>query len=61
MVLYAPLAILFIKVISRENGAVAVSYEQVATSVAVFLGIPLGAAIFTRGSWLARSGTTRCS
>ncbi|KAF9690388.1 hypothetical protein EKO04_011582 [Ascochyta lentis] len=48
MVLYAPLAILFIKVISRENGTVAVSYEQVATSVAVFLGIPLGAAILTR-------------
>ncbi|KAJ4332502.1 arsenicals resistance [Didymella glomerata] len=48
MVLYAPLAILFIRVISRDTGAVAVSYEQVATSVAVFLGIPLGAAIFTR-------------
>merc|ERR1712137_419133 len=48
MILYAPLAILFIKVISRETGTVAVSYEQVATSVAVFLGIPLGAAILTR-------------
>ncbi|KAI4638025.1 hypothetical protein J4E93_010493 [Alternaria ventricosa] len=48
MILYAPLAILFIKVISRETGTVAVSYETVATSVAVFLGIPLGAAILTR-------------
>lgn len=49
MILYAPLAILFIKVISRETGTVVVvSYEQVATSVAVFLGIPLGAAILTR-------------
>ncbi|KAI4284720.1 MAG: hypothetical protein L6R35_004828 [Caloplaca aegaea] len=48
MVLYAPLAILFIKVISHETGTVAVSYETVATSVAVFLGIPLGAAILTR-------------
>ncbi|KAL5374227.1 hypothetical protein PMIN06_012463 [Paraphaeosphaeria minitans] len=48
MILYAPLAILFIKVISRETGTVAVSYETVATSVAVFLGIPLGAAIITR-------------
>jgi ACR3 family arsenite transporter len=38
----------FVKVISRETGTVAVSYEQVATSVAVFLGIPLGAAILTR-------------
>ncbi|KAI4616416.1 uncharacterized protein J4E87_008682 [Alternaria ethzedia] len=48
MILYAPLAILFIKVISRETGTVAVSFETVATSVAVFLGIPLGAAILTR-------------
>ncbi|CAI9633558.1 unnamed protein product [Alternaria burnsii] len=48
MILYAPLAILFIKVISRETGTVAVSYETVATSVAVFLGVPLGAAILTR-------------
>ncbi|KAI1545421.1 arsenical-resistance protein [Pyrenophora tritici-repentis] len=48
MVLYAPLAILFIKVISHETGTVAVSYETVATSVAVFLGIPLAAAIVTR-------------
>jgi ACR3 family arsenite efflux pump ArsB len=43
-----PLAILFIKVISRETGTVAVSYETVATSVAVFLGISLGATILTR-------------
>lgn len=48
MVLYAPLALLFIKVISRETGTVAVSYDTVATSVGVFLGIPLGAAIVTR-------------
>lgn len=48
MILYAPLAILFIRVIGHESGAVAVSYEMVATSVAVFLGIPLGAAILTR-------------
>ncbi|PVH93760.1 arsenical-resistance protein ACR3 [Periconia macrospinosa] len=48
MILYAPLALLFIKVISRETGAVAVSYDTVAKSVAVFLGIPLGAAIVTR-------------
>jgi len=48
MVLYAPLAILFIKVISHADATVAVSYTTVATSVAVFLGIPLGAAIVTR-------------
>ena len=50
MVLYAPLAILFIKVISRESGALDVQYSTVAKSVAVFLGIPLGAAIVTRFS-----------
>ncbi|KAK4693862.1 arsenite transporter, partial [Lecanoromycetidae sp. Uapishka_2] len=48
MVLYAPLAILFIRVIGRSGEAVNVSYSTVATSVAVFLGIPLGAAIVTR-------------
>lgn len=50
MVLYAPLATLFIRVISHANGAASTSYSTVATSVAVFLGIPLGAAIVTRYS-----------
>ena len=50
MVLFAPLAILFIKVISHEEGAFDISYAVVAKSVAVFLGIPLGAAILTRFS-----------
>lgn len=48
MVLYAPLAILFLSVIGNSGSAVNVSYSTVATSVAVFLGIPLGAAILTR-------------
>lgn len=48
MVLYAPLAVLFIRVIGHAGGGVTVSYSTVATSVAVFLGIPLGAAILTR-------------
>ena len=47
MVLYAPLAILFVNVISHGN-ATEVSYSIVARSVGVFLGIPLGAAIITR-------------
>jgi arsenite transporter len=50
MVLYAPLALLFIKVISGSEGTHAISYSTVAKSVAVFLGIPLGAAIITRFS-----------
>lgn len=48
MVLYAPLAVLYIKVISHSSSSISVSYSTVATSVAVFLGIPLGAAIITR-------------
>lgn len=48
MVLYAPLAILFVKIISRGDNDLQVSYSTVATSVGVFLGIPLGAAVVTR-------------
>ena len=48
MVLYAPLAILFIRVIGATPSTPTASYSTVATSVAVFLGIPLGAAIVTR-------------
>lgn len=47
MVLYAPLAILFVNVISNGESR-SVSYTIVARSVGVFLGIPLGAAIVTR-------------
>jgi ACR3 family arsenite transporter len=49
MILYAPLAVLFVKVISNSsNTHIPVSYTTVATSVGVFLGIPLGLAILTR-------------
>lgn len=48
MVLFAPLAIFFIQVISHSGSQVALSYSTAAKSVAVFLGIPLGAAIITR-------------
>jgi len=50
MVLFAPLAILFLRVISHSSSGVDVSYSTVAKSVAVFLGIPLGAAILTHFS-----------
>ncbi|RGP78885.1 arsenical-resistance [Fusarium longipes] len=48
MVLFAPMAVFFIRVISHESDGIDISYSVVATSVAVFLGIPLGAAIVTR-------------
>ncbi|KAJ5183497.1 arsenite efflux transporter ArsB [Penicillium capsulatum] len=47
MVLFAPIAILFIRVIGGSNGAT-IEYSLAAKSVGVFLGIPLGAAIVTR-------------
>lgn len=48
IVLYAPMAIFFINIISHSQSEITVSYSTVAISVAVFLGIPLGAAIVTR-------------
>ena len=56
MVLFAPLAVFFIRVISRESGPLDISYSIVATSVAVFLGIPLAAAIMTRFILRAAAG-----
>lgn len=55
MVLYAPLAIFFVRIISHSESAINVDYSTVATSVGVFLGIPLGAAIITRFALRASS------
>lgn len=49
MVLFAPLSILFIRIISNQD-VKEISYTTVSKSVGVFLGIPLGAAIITRFS-----------
>lgn len=56
-VLYAPMAVLFTNVMSKESTAESISYSIVATSVAVFLGTPLAAAILTRFlvRWLTSS------
>jgi arsenite transporter len=56
MVLFAPLAILFINIISGNDSTRSPSYAVVATSVAVFLGIPIGAAILTRLALLRAAG-----
>ncbi|KAF5518313.1 Arsenical-resistance protein Acr3 [Colletotrichum aenigma] len=48
IVLFAPVALLFIRVIGRDNSISSISYSTVASAVGVFLGIPLGAAIVTR-------------
>lgn len=48
MVLFAPIAILFIQVFSDGSSVSGLEYDLAAKSVGVFLGIPLGAAIATR-------------
>ncbi|KAM7195118.1 arsenical-resistance protein Acr3 [Naviculisporaceae sp. PSN 640] len=48
IILFAPLSLLFIQVFSPNGSTIDISYSTVATSVGVFLGIPLGAAILTR-------------
>lgn len=48
MVLFAPIALLFIEDFDNHNDVPAVHYSLAAKSVGVFLGIPLGAAIITR-------------
>ncbi|KAJ9131363.1 Arsenical-resistance protein [Pleurostoma richardsiae] len=56
MLLFAPLAVFFTRVMGNESGAPDVSYSVVATSIAVFLGIPLGAAILTRCAFYSTAG-----
>ncbi|KAJ1978367.1 arsenicals resistance [Dimargaris verticillata] len=50
MVLYAPLALFFVKVLSNGDDAqdFSIGYWVICRSVLLFLGIPLGAAIITR-------------
>lgn len=48
MVLYAPYALFMIKIISHSENIYDFSYEAVAKSVAVFLGIPLAGGLITR-------------
>ncbi|KAL2199921.1 sodium bile acid symporter family-domain-containing protein [Corynascus similis CBS 632.67] len=52
IVLFAPVSLLFIRVFnpgsSSASSTTSISYTTVATSVGVFLGIPLGAAMLTR-------------
>lgn len=56
IVLFAPVAVLFIQVFERSGERLDISYSTVATSVAVFLGIPLAAAILTRFALLRLGG-----
>lgn len=48
MVLFAPLAVFYTKIISHDSDGGRIDYDDVATSVAAYLGIPLAAAVVTR-------------
>lgn len=58
MVLYAPFAIWFVKIISGDS-TFQLEYRKVATSVGIYLGIPLGAGILTRFTLLYALGKRR--
>lgn len=58
MVLYAPFAIWFVNIISHDD-TLQLSYSKVATSVGIYLGIPLGAGIMTRLGMLRLLGRRR--
>ncbi|KAF9445902.1 arsenical-resistance protein ACR3 [Macrolepiota fuliginosa MF-IS2] len=48
IILYSPYALLFINVIGGQETSIHVSYRDVAISVLIYLGIPLGAGVVTR-------------
>ncbi|CAK1356736.1 Arsenical-resistance protein Acr3 [Cercospora beticola] len=63
IVLFAPMAVFYVQVVSKSPAPVANGgsdlYSKSATSVAVFLGIPLGAAVLTRLVLLRLMGERR--
>ncbi|EKG18210.1 Bile acid:sodium symporter [Macrophomina phaseolina MS6] len=59
IVLFAPLALFYVRVVSGDSASQTVQYDVVAKSVAVFLGIPLAAAILTRTLLRRLLGPTR--
>lgn len=56
IVLYAPMALFFVNVISQDN-SFALEYSKTAISVAIYLGIPLAAGVLTRFLVLGTMGT----
>ncbi|KAI0033195.1 arsenical-resistance protein ACR3 [Vararia minispora EC-137] len=58
IVLYSPLAVLFINVIGHEKAGLHLHYGDVAISVLIYLGIPLAAGCATRYAVWASAGKT---
>lgn len=59
IVLYAPMAVLFVNIISRAEDRLEISYGITALSVLIYLGIPLVAGVATRFGMLALLGRDR--
>ncbi|KDN45945.1 arsenical-resistance protein [Tilletiaria anomala UBC 951] len=59
IVLYAPMAVLFIDVISNAQEHVHLEYSKTAIAVLIYLGIPLSAGVLTRFSMQRLLGTRR--
>lgn len=48
IILYSPMSVFFINVISRSKNAISLGYGETAIAVLIYLGIPLGAGVLTR-------------
>lgn len=54
IILYSPMSVFFINIISRSDNAISLRYGDTAIAVLIYLGIPLGAGVLTRfgGLWV---------
>ncbi|KGB78170.1 arsenical-resistance protein [Cryptococcus deuterogattii R265] len=54
IILYSPMSVFFINIISRSGNAISLRYGDTAIAVLIYLGIPLGAGVLTRfgGLWV---------
>lgn len=59
IVLYSPLSVFFINVISRSPDQISLQYGETAIAVLIYLGIPLAAGVVTRAVGVGLMGKER--
>lgn len=59
IILYSPMSVFFINIISRSENAISLRYGETAIAVLIYLGIPLGAGVLTRFGGLLVLGKKR--
>ncbi|KJE01741.1 arsenical-resistance protein [Cryptococcus gattii NT-10] len=59
IILYSPMSVFFINIISRSDNAISLRYGDTAIAVLIYLGIPLGAGVLTRFGGLLVLGKKR--